>query len=239
MDIAELRRKANEEKAKDGQTDQGKSPSSETVAAGVVQTGQAEESLELQSYELDAPDVYVPDDEDGLDRLFSGRHAQELAVAESGLTVIGEDAGRAELAETQYLAFHIGREEYALEIAAISEIIKVKEFTEVPRAPEFVLGILSLRGVVVPVFDLTARLNLGESVLTANSRIIVCQSGEIMVGLLVDSIHQVIKLADDGIEPPPAVLSGLDRDFMTGVGRHDGRMIILLDVENVLNIEMI
>ena len=239
MDIAELRRKANEEKTKSGQPQQGVPPASAPDNAMPVEaTGDSVQSAEQVPYDdLQIP-VTVDADDDGLDRLFGSSYALDLASAEGGVAVIDDEHRELETTATQCLAFSLGAEEYALNIVAISEIIKVKEFTDVPRAPGFVLGVISLRGVVVPVFDLAERLNLGKSELTTNSRIVVCQSGEIIAGLLVDSINQVIKLADDSIEPPPAVLSGLDRDFMTGVGRHQGRMVILLDVENVLNIEM-
>ncbi len=238
MDIAELRRKANEDKTKSGQTQQGALPASAPEDAVPVETtGDSVQSAEPMTYDLQTP-VTVDAEEDGLDRLFGSSYALDLASAEGDVAVIDDEHRELETTETQCLAFSLGDEEYALNIVGISEIIKVKEFTDVPRAPGFVLGVISLRGVVVPVFDLAERLNLGKSELTANSRIVVCQSGEITAGLLVDSINQVIKLADDSIEPPPAVLSGLERDFMTGVGRHKGRMVILLDVENVLNIEM-
>ena len=238
MDIAELRRKANEEKSKSGQPQQGDPPVSVPAEAMLVgTTGGVVETAEPVSYDVQTP-LMADSEENGLDRLFGANYALDLASEEGDVAVNGDGNSALETAAIQCLAFHLGAEEYALNIVAISEIIKVKEFTDVPRAPGFVLGIISLRGVVVPVFDLAERLNLGKAELTANSRIVVCQSGEIMVGLLVDSINQVIKLTDDSIEPPPAVLSGLDRDFMTGVGRHQGRMIILLDVENVLNIEM-
>lgn len=238
MDIAELRRKANEEKSKSGQSEPGDPLASVAVdTEPVAPAADRVEAAEPVAYDLETP-VAIEPEEDGLDRLFGASYALDLTSEENDLAVIGDEKEEQEAAASQYLAFQLGAEEYALNISAIIEIIKVKEFTDVPRAPEFVLGVISLRGVVVPVFDLATRLNLGTSELTSNSRIVVCQSGEIIVGLLVDSIHQVIKLTDDGIEPPPAVLSGLDRDFMTGVGRHQGRMIILLDVENVLNVEM-
>ncbi|TNF51921.1 MAG: purine-binding chemotaxis protein CheW, partial [Deltaproteobacteria bacterium] len=136
----------------------------------------------------------------------------------------------------QYLAFNLDDEEYALDIKQISEIIKVREFTDIPRAPGFILGIISLRGVVVPVFDLRCRLNLGVSEIMSTTRIVVCQHEDVSVGLLVDSINQVVNLNDDEVEPPPGVLSGLDREMVSGLGRYQGRMIILLNIESVLDV---
>lgn len=144
-----------------------------------------------------------------------------------------EDAGLA-----QFLAFQLGPEEYALDITRISEIIKPREYTDIPRVPGFILGLISLRGVVVPVFDLRRRFKLGETQNGLASRIVVCREGEVMAGLLVDSINQVIKLAADRIEPPPAILSGVDRNLVEGVGRYQGRMLILLNLANVLDVEM-
>jgi purine-binding chemotaxis protein CheW len=100
------------------------------------------------------------------------------------------------------------------------------------------LGIISLRGLVVPVYDLMKRFRLGESTLTNASRIIVCQNEENVAGLLVDCINQVFNLQTKDIEPPPAILSGLDRDLVEGVGRYQGRMMILLNLPNVINVEL-
>jgi len=180
----------------------------------------------------------VLDVSDVLDRLF--------AVTED--FVLATDGGFADIVDSQsasqtdrrrlYLAFNLADEEYALDIIRISEIIKVREFTDIPRAPEFVLGIISLRGVVVPVFDLRRRLDLGTSEMIATSRIIVCQLDEVTVGLLVDSINQVVNLGDDDVEPPPGVLAGLDREMVSGIGRYQGRMIILLNLHSALNVDL-
>ncbi len=161
-----------------------------------------------------------------------------LATDESYAEFLEETSASQAQNISQYLAFHLGDEEYALDIKKISEIIKVREFTDIPRAPEYVLGIISLRGVVVPVFDLRQRLNLGRSELLTTSRIIVCQIEDLTVGLLVDSINQVVNLVDDDVEPPPGVLSGLDREMVFGIGRYEGRMIILLQIESVLDVEL-
>ena len=175
---------------------------------------------------------------DALDRLFAVTDefalATEASYAES---LEGQEDARLRNSR-QYLGFHLADEEYGLDITRISEIIKVREFTDIPRSPNFILGIISLRGVVVPVFDLRRRLNLGTSELLPTSRIVVSQYDDITVGLLVDSINQVVSLADDELEPPPGVLSGLDRDMVAAIGRCRGRMIILLDLKNVLNAEL-
>jgi len=139
----------------------------------------------------------------------------------------------------QWLTFSLGTEEYALDIRQIKEIIKPRQVTEIPRVPDFILGVISLRGVIVPVFDLSRRLRLGNAELTTSSRIVVCRAGERSAGLLVDRISQVIRIPIRSIEPPPVVLSGLDRELVAGVGRHQSRMLIQLYLPNVLNPELV
>jgi purine-binding chemotaxis protein CheW len=239
MDIAEIRKKAKAQKKPD-----------ELVVDPVSQKEALPEAEEFDLSDAGDADVDavsaglsfvdVPgspsDGPSGLDLLFAA--AEEFALATDGLSddVIESPADAREQASCQYLAFHLGDEEYALDIGRISEIIKVREFTDIPRAPGFILGIISLRGVVVPVFDLRCRLNLGVSELMPTTRIVVCQHEDVSVGLLVDSINQVVNLIDDEVEPPPGVLSGLDREMVSGLGRYQGRMIILLNIESVLNV---
>ncbi|OHB33131.1 MAG: hypothetical protein A2X84_01050 [Desulfuromonadaceae bacterium GWC2_58_13] len=139
----------------------------------------------------------------------------------------------------QWLTFSLGAEEYAIDIESVNEIIKPRDVTDIPRVPGFVLGIISLRGIIVPIYDLARRLEFGEINVDSQSRIIVCQVEDKMVGLLVDGITQVVRIKENKIEPPPAVLTGLDREFVSGVGRFQGRMLILLQLKNVLNPEII
>lgn len=138
----------------------------------------------------------------------------------------------------RWLTFSLGAEDYALDISRIREIIKPREITEIPRVPDFLLGIISLRGSIIPVFDLRNRLKLGKGVITPESRIIVCHQGQRGAGLLVDRIAQVVTLPAGKIEPPPAILSGIDRDLVEGVGRHQGKMMILLQLASVLDAEL-
>lgn len=144
---------------------------------------------------------------------------------------VAEESGR------QLLSFALGDEEYAVDITQVRETIKPREITEIPRVPDFMLGIISLRGVIIPVIDLNRRLKLGNATLSATSRIVVCQTGSRYSGLLVDKIHQVLRMSSNTIEAAPAMLSSLDRDYVSGIGRIQGRMVILLDLDAVMNIE--
>jgi purine-binding chemotaxis protein CheW len=141
--------------------------------------------------------------------------------------------------DRQWLTFFLQGEEYAIDIETVNEIIKPREITDIPRVPDFILGIVSLRGIVVPVFDLARRLNLGVVEIGPQSRVIVCHYGDGLIGLLVDSIAQVVRLNERKTETPPAMLSGLDREFISGIGRFQGRMLILLQLHNVLNPELV
>jgi purine-binding chemotaxis protein CheW len=239
MDIAEIRKKAKAQKKPD-----------ELIVDPVPQVEALPEAEEFDLSAAGEGDVVavgtglsfvdVPDKSSngpsGLDLLFAATEEFSLATDVPSDEVIESPADAREQASRQYLAFHLGNEEYALDIKQISEIIKVREFTDIPRAPGFILGIISLRGVVVPVFDLSCRLNLGVSELMPTTRIVVCQHEDVFVGLLVDTINQVVNLIDNEVEPPPGVLSGLDREMVSGLGRYQGRMIILLNIENVLDV---
>jgi purine-binding chemotaxis protein CheW len=243
MDIAEIRKKA---KSKESLPEHKPDTAEETVVEDApsveTTTDEVDVTTEDAGTEMvvtsDQPSRSPHDSSDGLERLIAATDELALATDESYAEFL-EDASASQAQNiSQYLAFHLGDEEYALDIKKISEIIKVREFTDIPRAPEYVLGIISLRGVVVPVFDLRVRLNLGRSELLTTSRIVVCQIEDLTVGLLVDSINQVVNLVDDDIEPPPGVLSGLDREMVFGIGRYQGRMIILLQINSVLDAEL-
>ncbi|MCM2263727.1 MAG: chemotaxis protein CheW [Desulfuromonadales bacterium] len=235
MDIAEIRRKA---KGKTGGS--AREPSPVAVLETSLETV-AEPTAELPPGEVFADYPPAPGTDaaaSGLDRLFAATGGVQFASQEDYQTALASQEAREDEGLSQFLAFQLGPEEYALDIARISEIIKPREYTDIPRVPEFILGLISLRGVVVPVFDLRRRFSLGEMHLTAASRIVVCREGDVVAGLLVDSINQVIKLAADKVEPPPAVLSGVDRNLVNGVGRYQGRMIILLNLASVLDVAM-
>ena len=136
------------------------------------------------------------------------------------------------------LCFRVAAERYAISIMEIKEITKPREMTEVPRVPDFVPGVISLRGVIVPIFDLKRRLHLAPVPDAGKSRIIVVKKGEDLYGILVDEVIQVVKVPAKTIEQPPAVLEGIDREFVRGIGRHDRRMLILLHLGKILDLSL-
>ena len=138
----------------------------------------------------------------------------------------------------EFLCFRVSVELYAIDIMEIKEIIKPREITEVPRVPSFISGVLSLRGIIIPVFNMHERLGLEGTGKTGKERIIVVKKGEEFTGIVVDEVIQVVRIAEGAIEPPPAVLDGIDRDFVHGVGRFEGKMLILLNLKNILDLSL-
>jgi len=134
----------------------------------------------------------------------------------------------------EFLAFKLSDEEYAVELLKITEIIRLPGITPVPRAPKTIRGIISLRGTIVPVFDLRIPLGLKELPSARKTRIVVAMSGNGVVGLWVDEVSEVVKIRVNEIEPPPSVVGGEESEHLTGVARFKGRLLILLDLEKAL-----
>ena len=127
------------------------------------------------------------------------------------------------------VSFYLGPEEYALEISQVREIIRVNRWTRVPNAPAHVKGVINLRGRIIPVFDPKVRMALPDTPLTRNARVMIVESGPKAIGMLVDGVHQVLKLPLSVVEPPPEEVSGADKGYIRGVGKLSERLIILLD----------
>ena len=136
----------------------------------------------------------------------------------------------------EYLCFRVAHEVYAISIMAIKEIVKPRDVTAVPRMPTFILGVISLRGVIIPVMDMRRRLSLTVSPATGRERIIVLRMDSGFCGILVDEVIQVARIMKNCIEDPPSVLEGIDRDFVAGLGHFDNRMLIILNLAAILDI---
>lgn len=136
--------------------------------------------------------------------------------------------------QLELLSFRLAREVYAVRLTSIKQIIKLTPITTVPRAPGYVLGIISLRGTIIPVFDLRRRLALPQAEATRKSRIVVVSAGRFTVGLIVDEVEQVARIPAEGLEPPPSVLAGVEAEFIEGIGRTADKMIILLALDKIL-----
>jgi purine-binding chemotaxis protein CheW len=137
----------------------------------------------------------------------------------------------------EYLSFVLADESYAVNIFHIKEIIKPPMITEVPRTEKVILGVLNLRGMIAAVVDLRRRLGLEASEQTRKSRILIIQLRDELVGLLVDEVRHVIRLKDEDIEPPPGVFDRVEAEHIVGVGRQEGEMYTLLDLDSVIQID--
>jgi purine-binding chemotaxis protein CheW len=147
-------------------------------------------------------------------------------------------AGGQELSELQLVTFMLGAEEYGVPISQIQEIDRLAKITKVPKAAEFIEGITNLRGEVIPVLDTRKRFELETKPSDDRTRIIIVDLGGVKTGLVVDSVREVLNLARKDIAPPPeAIGSGIDQQFISGIGKVDAgkRMIVLLDVERILS----
>lgn len=136
--------------------------------------------------------------------------------------------------ELHIVGFRIGREAYGVPIKLVHEIVRVPEITSVPEAPEYVEGVINLRGKIVSVVDLRKRFGEKEIVPSRKNRILVSEVEGKMVGLIVDSASEVIKLPESEIELPPNVFEEGDLNYVTGVGKLQGRLIILVDLSKIL-----
>ncbi len=138
--------------------------------------------------------------------------------------------------EIQVVIFKLGKEEYAVDILSVQEINKLLRVTRVPKAPYCVEGVINLRGNVIPIINLHKRFGLGELQKTEETRIIVFEHQEIKAGIIVDEVTEVsrIRLAD--IEQASRIYGGVDSDFISGVGKMEDRLIILLNLAKLLEI---
>lgn len=167
-----------------------------------------------------------------LETILSGR---KMAADSDDNASLQAFAYRSEEVE-EYLCCRVAHEEYAISIMAIKEIVKPRDVTAVPRMPAFIMGVISLRGVIIPVMDMRLRLSLPLSTSKDRERIIVLRMDSGFCGVLVDEVIQVARIKKSSIEEPPAVLAGIDRDFVTGLGHFDNRMLIILNLGAILDI---
>ena len=135
---------------------------------------------------------------------------------------------------TELLAFLLADEEYAVDVLEVREIIRLQPITVVPRAPEWIRGIVTLRGVIVPIYDLRRRLGFARAEPGPDARVVVVSHGEEPAGLLVDRITQVVRVPADRVEPPPQTIGTVEAEYLRGVVRLEERLVILLDLARVL-----
>jgi purine-binding chemotaxis protein CheW len=141
------------------------------------------------------------------------------------------------LLSSQFVTFALGKETYGISILKLSEIIAYQELTTLPNMPEFIKGVLNLRGSVIPVIDLRERFNMEPKDYDQFTVIIILEISGHTMSIIVDSVSDVITLQSDDIKPRPNFSTGIQTDFIQGMGLKDDKFIILLDVEKFLSSE--
>lgn len=140
------------------------------------------------------------------------------------------------MAENQFVVFRLGKSEFGIDIMNVKEISAYEESTSVPNAPSFIEGVLNFRGNVIPIINLKERLKLGKSEVTKDTRIIVVTIEEKEVGFIVDEASQTLRVTNDKIDPVPSFTGGVDRRYITGVGKLDERrLLIIIDLMKILS----
>lgn len=136
--------------------------------------------------------------------------------------------------ERQLVIFDLANEYYGVDIGTVREIIRMQTITKVPRTPEFVEGLINIRGKVIPVVDLRKRFDVELSHDEKNNRIVVVDIDNQDIGMIVDAVAEVLRIPSDCIEPPSSIITSIESDYLMGIAKLESRLIILLDLKKVL-----
>lgn len=153
------------------------------------------------------------------------------------LTKNNEATKKTEGSSIQLVTFLLGNAEYGIDIMQAQSIIKMDKITLIPNAPDFVEGVINLRGNVIPVIDLKKRFHLEESEGESNTGIIIVKVGEVEMGIIIDTISKVIYLSEDKVQPPPPVFAGIGQKYIKGVGKVGDKLLIILDLDKLLSMD--
>jgi purine-binding chemotaxis protein CheW len=137
----------------------------------------------------------------------------------------------------QLVTFIIGNEEFAVDIILVHEIIRMIQITKVPNSPDFVDGVINLRGRIIPVINLRYKLGLEKKPTDKNTRIIVVEVNNNTIGFIVDSVREVLRIPESITEAPPELTTNINSNFIKSVGKLDDRLIILIDIQKVISID--
>ncbi|MBP6671696.1 MAG: chemotaxis protein CheW [Bacteroidetes bacterium] len=137
----------------------------------------------------------------------------------------------------QLVSFNIGDEEFGVDILKVQEINRMVEVTRVPNAPEYVDGVINLRGKVIPIIDLRRRFGMPRKEKDKNTRIIVVELTGKVLGFVVDAVSEVLRIPNSVTEPPPSIIAGIKAEYITAIGKLENRLLILLDLERVLSVD--
>lgn len=164
-------------------------------------------------------------------------------IVASGKQAVSAKQAAGDDSPQQYLTFSLGGEVFALGILNVKEIIEFGNVTEIPMMPAFIRGVINLRGAVVPVIDLSARFGGKASTISRRTCIVIVEleseDGKQDLGVIVDAVNEVLEIPRTEIEPPPSFGAKIRADFIKGMGKVEGRFVIILNIERVLSTEEI
>lgn len=140
--------------------------------------------------------------------------------------------------EIQLVIFRLADEEFGIQISQVKEIIRLQEITPMPKSPDFIEGVINLRGQIIAVMDLASRFGLAKAKRTDSTRIVVGEVADRIVGLVVDEVPEVLRIQESSIDPTPGILeSQIHAEFIRGVGKLDDRLIIILEASRILSVD--
>ncbi|MFN8360743.1 MAG: chemotaxis protein CheW [Candidatus Kapaibacterium sp.] len=152
------------------------------------------------------------------------------------MTQVGKDSSKDTNTELlQFVSFNLGDEEYAIEILKVQEIIRMVDVTRVPNSPDFINGVINLRGRVIPVLDLGKRIGLPEKVHSVDGRIIVVEIQNKVIGFIVDKVNIVLRINQSIVEPTPELVGKADLEFINGIAKMENSLLILLNLDKVIS----
>ena len=143
--------------------------------------------------------------------------------------------GSDDIAGNEFLAFTLGKEEYGIDILKVQEIRGYEAVTRIANAPELIKGVVNLRGIIVPIVDMRIKFNLGEPTYDQFTVVIILSIGGRVMGMVVDSVSDVITLTVEQVKPAPEMGSAFDTDYLIGLGTLDERMLILIDIDKLMS----
>ncbi|NWF90412.1 MAG: purine-binding chemotaxis protein CheW [Ignavibacteriaceae bacterium] len=135
----------------------------------------------------------------------------------------------------QLVSFKIGEEEFGVDILSVQEINRMSQITKVPNTPDFIEGVINLRGRIVPVIDLRVKLGMTRKEHGKDTRIVVVELKGKTMGFIVDEVNEVLRISKDITEAPPDIVGGVNSEYITSIGKLDDRLLILLDLEKILS----
>jgi purine-binding chemotaxis protein CheW len=238
MDLVNIRKRAKKEQEKEEKTqettlNQVQGKTEETKEEPIEEVSLKHEPEEVEKTERTETQEKVEGPTEPFHRILRTGAVEiaEKIKSETPLPVHIEEE-----AEVEIVSFQLGEETYGVKIDCVKEILKPLQITPVPRTPDYLTGVTSLRGEIIPVFDFKKRLGLEGPDEGKKRRILVLLVRNETMGALIDEVKGVVKLPRESIGPPPTIITGVEADFLEGVSRIDNRFIGLLNIEEVMKI---